>query len=265
MEQYLRFVTSASQDNWSNWLAIATAVHNNYPNATTRVAPIEALLGYSPRITMELSYPPTTVQLIDDRTRKATEKRKQAKEALNEAARATPPDSYQTRDKVWLEAKHLALPYQTPKLAPKRHGPFTIIKRVSPVAYQLQLPTAWTIHDVFHASLLTPYRETIEHGDNYTRPPPDLIEDAEEYEVEAIINHRHFGRKRQLQYLIKWKGYSDADNTWESADHVHAPTLIQTYHRKNPLTPIEQDKRGRKKRKVSIRSLKSYLDRKSVV
>ena len=70
-------------------------------------------------------------------------------------------------------------------------------------------------------SLLTPYRETIEHGTNYTRPPPDLIEDAEEYEVETIVNHCHFGRKRQLQYLIKWKGYPDADNTWESADHVH--------------------------------------------
>jgi transposase InsO family protein len=195
VEQYLRFVTSASQDDWSDWLTIATAVHNNYPNATTRIAPIEALLGYSPRITMELPYPPTTVQLVDDRTRKAMEKRKQAKEALNEAARTTPPDSYQIGDKVWLEAKHLALPYQTPKLAPKRHGPFTIIKRVSPVAYQLQLPTAWTIHDVFHASLLTPYRETLEHGDNYTRPPPDLIEDAEEYEVETIVNHRHFGRK----------------------------------------------------------------------
>ena len=118
--------------------------------------PIEALLGYSPRITTELPYPPTTVQLIDDRTRKAMEKRKQAKEALNKAARATPPDSYQIRDKVWLKVKHLALPYQTPKLAPKRHGPFAIVKRVSPVAYQLQLPTAWTIHDVFHASLLTP-------------------------------------------------------------------------------------------------------------
>ena len=259
VEQYLRFVTSASQDDWSDWLAIATAVHNNYPNATARIAPIEALLGYSPRITAELPYPPTTVQLIDDRTRKATEKRKQAKEALNEAARAAPPDSYQTGDKVWLEARNLALPYQTPKLAPKHHGPFTIIKRVSPVAYQLQLPTAWTIHDVFHASLLTPYRETIEHGVNYTRPPPDLIEDAEEYEVETIVNHRHFGCKQQLQYLIKWKGYPDADNMWESADHVHAPALVQIYHRKNPLMPIEQDKRGRRKRKVSIRSLKSHL------
>jgi hypothetical protein len=115
---------------------------------------------------------------------------------------------------------------------------------VSPVAYQLQLPTAWTIYDVFHASLLTPYRETTEHGTNCTRLPPDLIEDTEEYEVETIVNHHHFRRKRQLQYLIKWKGYPDADNTWESADHVHAPTLVQAYHRKNPILPLEQDKRG---------------------
>ena len=133
-----------------------------------------------------------------------------------------------------------------PKLTPKHHRPFTIVKRVSPVAYQLQLPMAWTIHDVFHASLLTPYRETIEHGTNYTRLPPDLIKDAEEYEVETIINHHHFGRKRQLQYLIKWKEYPNADNTWESADHVHAPTLVQTYHRRNPISPPEQDKKGTK-------------------
>ena len=57
---------------------------------------------------MELPYPPTTVQLINNRTKEATEKMKQAKEALNEAAQATPPDSYQIGDQVWLEAKHLA-------------------------------------------------------------------------------------------------------------------------------------------------------------
>ena len=35
VEQYLHFVTSAAQDDWSDWLAIATAVHNHHPNATT--------------------------------------------------------------------------------------------------------------------------------------------------------------------------------------------------------------------------------------
>ena len=48
VEQYLRFVTDASQGDWSDWLTIAMAVHNNYPNATTHTTSIEALLGYSP-------------------------------------------------------------------------------------------------------------------------------------------------------------------------------------------------------------------------
>jgi hypothetical protein len=67
------------------------------------------------------------------------------------------------------------------------------------------------------------------------RPPPDLVQGEAEYEVEAVINHRHQGRNRALQYLLKWKGYLDADNTWEPADQVHAPLLINQYHKRHPL------------------------------
>jgi hypothetical protein len=40
-----------------------------------------------------------------------------------------------------------------------------------------------------HASLLTPYVETIEHSPNYSQPPPDLVGGEEQYEVKAIRNH----------------------------------------------------------------------------
>jgi hypothetical protein len=78
------------------------------------------------------------------------------------------------------------LPYGTIKLVPKRHGPFKIMEVRSPVVYQLTLPPQWKIHPVFHASLLTPYIKTEEHGPNYTRPPPNMIEGEEQYEVEAV-------------------------------------------------------------------------------
>jgi len=113
---------------------------------------------------------------------------------------------YNAGEQVWLEGKNLHLPYQTTKLAPKRYGPFKIIKEISPVAYQLALPLTWKIHNMFHASLLLPYRETTTYGPNFSRPPPDLINDKEQYEVEQICNHRYFGRNRTVTdcpaYLI---------------------------------------------------------------
>jgi hypothetical protein len=76
-----------------------------------------------------------------------------------------------------------------------------------------------------------PYTEMPSHGPNFTRPPPDLIDGEEEYEVEQIHVHRNWGQHKTLQYLIKWKGYPESDNTWEDANQIHAPTLIKLYHR----------------------------------
>src|SRR5712675_3147773 len=113
--------------------------------------------------------------------------------------------------------------------------PFRISKVVSPVAYQLALPLSWGIHNVFHASLLLPYKETTTHSPNFTWPLPDLIEGEEEYEVKAVINHRHHGCRCQLQYLIKWRGYPSSDNTWEVAEDVHMEDLVKGYQQRHLL------------------------------
>src|SRR6267142_488689 len=60
-----------------------------------------------------------------------------------------------------------------------------------------------------------------------------------EYEVELIKGHRHHGQSRTLQYLIKWQGYPESDNTWENANQIHASDLIKLYHKGNPLQRIK--------------------------
>jgi hypothetical protein len=59
-----------------------------------------------------------------------------------------------------------------------------------------------------------------EHGLNFPEPPPDLIEGEKEYEVEHIINMRHFGRNKKLQYKVRWKGYSEAHDSWEPVSNI---------------------------------------------
>jgi hypothetical protein len=105
---------------------------------------------------------------------------------------------------------------------------------MSPVNYRLSLPTQWSIHDVFHTDLLTPYRETPTHGPNYQRPPPELIDGVEEYEVEKVLDSRRYGRGRKLQYLVKWVGYPDSDNQWVNKEDISADEAIKEFQRTNP-------------------------------
>jgi hypothetical protein len=145
---------------------------------------------------------------------------------------------YKEGDLVWLEGKNLRTNQPTAKLAPRRHGPFKIIQVMSAVNYHLELPTQWSIHPVFHIDLLTPYHETIMHGPNFTRPAPELIEGEEEYTVEKILDSWWFGRRRRLQYLVKWEGYPDSDNMWVNKDDVFADDKIRAFKISNPKSEM---------------------------
>ena len=75
----------------------------------------------------------------------------------------------------------------------------------------------------------------MEHGRNYQWPPPEMIDDQEEYEVEQVISHWYHRCKKALQYLIHWKGYSVTGDTWEPADQVFTDAPMKAYHRKHLL------------------------------
>jgi hypothetical protein len=115
-------------------------------------------------------------------------------------------------DLVWLDTQNLKTNYHK-KMAPKQEGPFKIMDILGPLMYKLKLPESWRIHNVFHTVLLTPYVETKVHGPNFTRPPPDIENDEECYEVETILRHQKRGRG--YWYFVKWKGYPITEASWE--------------------------------------------------
>ena len=75
-----------------------------------------------------------------------------------------------------------------------------------------------------------------EHGCNFEQPPPELIEGELEYKVEWVLASRRVGHKKKvLQYLLWWKGYSQAHNSWKPANQVHAPKQVEEFYNKNLL------------------------------
>ena len=105
---------------------------------------------------------------------------------------------------------------------------------LGPTTYRLDLPVAWKIHNAFHGSLLEPYIETAEHGPNYAEPPPELVEGEPEYKVEAILDSRRQGQGWKLEYLVRWKGWGPAHDSWEPKENLHADDLLKEYFEKNP-------------------------------
>jgi len=71
-----------------------------------------------------------------------------------------------------------------------------------------------------------PYTEDSTHGANH--PPPDVINEKEEWEVERI--ERHQGKKN-ITYLVKWIRYEDP--SWEPESNLwNAQEAIGTYWKK---------------------------------
>jgi len=143
---------------------------------------------------------------------------------------AKPSHTFHKNDLVLLEATNLQTTHPKAKLAPRRYGPFKVIW-ASPTNCKLELPPQMRIHPVFHISLLKPYTETAAHGPNFTRPPPEIVGEEEgHYEIEKILQSRPTRNCKSTQYLVHWKGYTEADRTWIPAKELtHAKELVEQF------------------------------------
>ena len=153
---------------------------------------------------------------------------------------------FKVRDQVWLDAKNLQQLQPSWKLSHRRLGPYKVKRVLGELNYELDLPPSMKIHPLFYVGLLQPAPLTNIPGRQFPQPPPVLIQEQEEYEVESILDSRIY--RGNLQYLIKWKGYSHADNTWEPSVNVaNSPDLVTRFHQQHPTAPrTNRSTRGRR-------------------
>ncbi len=83
------------------------------------------------------------------------------------------------------------------------------------------------MHPVFHSSLLKKFVSSTVSGRSQSTPAPVVVDGEPKWEVEDIVGIRKVGRGRQ--FLVKWKGFPDHENSWVKGKDLHAPDILADF------------------------------------
>ncbi|SPO42316.1 related to Gag-pol polyprotein [Pseudozyma flocculosa] len=187
LEQYLRLYCSDEQDNWVDLLPTASFAYNNTDG--------------------------TLLRHCQDRIREA-----QARSVRNYNNKHQ-DQQFQPGDLVWVSNRNWKTHRPSKKLGNSMSGPFEVLERIGRVAYRLKLLPHMRVHDVFHVSMLEPYRRS---GLDRRKDEEveQVVEGADYYEVETILDHR--GSRSRQEYLVLWRGYPEEEASWVKAKDLNA-------------------------------------------
>ncbi|KAE8721419.1 Detected protein of unknown function [Hibiscus syriacus] len=229
LEDMLRGCVIDFRGSWEDFLPLAEFAYNNSYQASIRMAPYEALYGRrcrTPICWTELHDRKTlgpdlvretedTVRLIRDRLREAFDRQK------SYADKRRKDIEFEVGDQVFLKVspwKKVLRFGRKGKLSPRFIGPYRILKKVGPVAYQLELPSQLSrIHDVFHVSMLRRYRPDPDHiiQVDEVELRPDLS--YEEEPVQVLERDERVLRNRRIPMVkVQWSNRSPSEATWET-------------------------------------------------
>ena len=142
---------------------------------------------------------------------------------------------YEVGDKVFLKVspwRKILRFGQKGKLSPRFIGPYEILKRVGPMAYQLALPPELAkLHNVFHVSMLRRYRS----DESHILPVQEIqVQEDLSYDEEpkAILARevKHLRNKQVPLVKVLWHHHGREEATWEPEATMRAqyPQLFES-------------------------------------
>ncbi|KAK5771488.1 hypothetical protein PVK06_047692 [Gossypium arboreum] len=163
------------------------------------------------------------VKLIRDRLKEASDRQKSYADLKYKEIEFTVGDMVFLKVSPWKKNLRFG---KKGKLSSRFIGPYRVLKRIGPVAYQLELPPELDrIHDVFHVSMLRRYRSDHSHV-----VPVEEIEvktdlTFEEEPVQILDREVKVLRKKSVPLVkVLWRNHGRKETTWESEE-----TMRQQY------------------------------------
>ena len=251
VEDMLRHWVNPEQDNWDTLLDCAEFAINNAYSESIKTTPFRLNYGQNPLTPLNLELE-SNMPYVRDFVREMKDTLLRAKKAIQAAQerqkayydRGRTEQVFEVGQEVLLASTNLNLKSPgAPKLLPKWVGPFTVLQRVGPLAYELDLKGTLPVHNVFHTSILKPFYSD---GRFQPLPLPIVIEGQEWYEVQSVLDHRIHGNS--VEYLIQWVGYGPEYNSWEPASGLaKAKERVAEYHNRVHMIPQKVRKQKSKR------------------
>jgi len=242
IEQYLRSYCNYQQDNWSQLLSLAEFAYNNAFQSSIKCSPFFANYGQHPQFHINLG---ANTNPDIPAAKEFAEQIRSHHDSLVEAVKSSQDTQaryydakhkrveFAVGDKVWLLSPNIRTERPSKKLDWKRLGPYVIEQRIGLQAYRLKLPSSMKIHPVFHVSLLDAYKPSTIPNRIQDPPPPVVVDDELEWEVEEVLDSKF--RRRKLYYKVRWKNFPPSDDSWQPAsDLANSPDLVNEFHERYP-------------------------------
>ena len=244
-------------------LPLAEFTYNAAKHKAIGMTPFEADIGYIPWLLLDLlaSHPwcldseegLAYAEKLSKTLRMLRERMEETQVTMtaeaNEKWQAHP---FRVGDEVFLDTRSLSIGYanvtgaandsnNSRKFQHPYVGPFKQLKKAGKNAFVLDIPAHWHLHPVFNVARLKPSR--VDRSREHPPPLPLRSRAMVEYEVETIQEHRGT-MVQDLEYLVKWVGYSDT--TWEPLANLRGSSneLLREYHAANGIRTYRCMERG---------------------
>ena len=144
-------------------------------------------------------------------------------EHLNKTRKATMPKTLPMGTEVYLVD-----PVKTNKWQPKYLGPYTVVRRAHHGGYVLRDSTGDILDR--HVTIDQLKIPSSKKNKSLAHPSEDEQNKDVEYAVEVIRDHRG-DNPSNYEFLVKWVGYPETDNTWEPIANFRDKEVITKYFR----------------------------------